>query len=203
MINLPRLLKCPVCGQYGTKEDMVRETDKRHYHKEYCHEKWKRERVFKQKEQEELDSLTDAIVKIHKLQSRQSMPKSFYPFIQDLRNDSVLFGKLDRKYKQGATYKVIEDTYDYCSEKIEWARGNKEFKTIMAELKYCFAIVKNNIENSIRANRQTKRNQVESEALSKHVESLSNVRERINQIQINKAVSNDESDQIDVTTLFD
>ncbi|MET3209682.1 UNVERIFIED_CONTAM: uncharacterized Zn finger protein (UPF0148 family) [Paenibacillus sp. PvR008] len=198
-----RLLKCPVCGQYGHKADMVRETDKRHYHKEYCHERWKRERAFKQSEQEEKDSLTDKIVKIHRLQGRASIPHSFFPFIQDVRNDSVLFGKINKRYKQGVSYKVIEDTYNYCFEKIEWARGNKEFKTIMAELKYCFAIVKSNIENSIRANRQTKRNQVESEALSKHVESMSNVRERINQIQINKVASKDEPDQIDVTTLFD
>ncbi|KAF6565330.1 hypothetical protein G9G63_09220 [Paenibacillus sp. EKM202P] len=198
-----RLLKCPICGQYGRKVDMIRETDKRHYHREYCHEKWKRERIFKQKEQQELDSLIDTIVKIHKLQGRYSVPKTFYPFIQDLRNDSVLFGRLDKKYKQGTSYEVIKNTYEYCSEKIEWARGNKEFKTLMAELKYCFAIVKNNIENSIRASRQTQRNQVESEVLNKHIESMSDVHEKITKIQISKVATNDENDQIDVTTLFD
>jgi hypothetical protein len=196
-----RLLKCPICGQYGHKRDMIREDDKRYYHIEYCHDKWKRDKEFKQKEKEELDSLVNTIVRLHKLQSVATFPRTFYPFIQELRNDSVLFGKIERRYKEGLTYKTIEDTYLYCSEKIEWARGNKEFKNIMSELKYCFAIVKNNIENYFKDGKKLSKQKAETTLLTNHVETMRDVNTVIIAAQ-SKALQNIEN-KIDITSLFD
>lgn len=153
------------------------------------------------KKKKEMDSLINTIVKLHKLNSVATFPRSFYPFIQELRNDSVLFGKIERRYKEGLTYKTIEDTYLYCSEKIEWARGNKEFKNIMSELKYCFAIVKNNIENYFRDGKKLSKQKAETEMLTNHVESMRNVNKIINDAQRN--ISKHNENEIDITTLFD
>lgn len=196
-----RLLKCPICEQHGHKANMIYEVDKRYYHKEYCHDKWERDRAFKQKEKEEMDSLIITIVKLHKLNSVATFPRTFYPFIQELRNDSVLFGKIERRYKEGITYKTIEDTYLYCSEKIEWARGNKEFKNIMSELKYCFAIVRNNIENYFKDGKKLSKQKVETEILAHHVESMKNVNKVIVAAQSKASMNN--AKNIDITTLFD
>lgn|GEM_PF-2504394 len=196
-----RLLKCPICEQYGHKDKMTRETDKKYYHNEYCHDRYLRDKAFKQKEREEMDSLINTIVRLHKLQSVATFPRTFYPFIQELRNDSVLFGKIERRYKEGLTYKTIEDTYLYCAEKIEWAKGNKEFKNVMSELKYCFAIVKNNIENYFRDGKKISKQKAETEILTSHVESMRDVNKVIIAAQ-NKAVQNNE-DKIDITSLFD
>jgi len=180
---------------------MTRETDKKYYHNEYCHDRYLRDKAFKQKEREEMDSLINTIVRLHKLQSVATFPRTFYPFIQELRNDSVLFGKIERRYKEGLTYKTIEDTYLYCAEKIEWAKGNKEFKNVMSELKYCFAIVKNNIENYFRDGKKISKQKAETEILTSHVESMRDVNKVIIAAQ-NKAVQNNE-DKIDITSLFD
>lgn len=194
-------MKCPVCEQYGHKDKMTKEADKKYYHNEYCHERYLRNKAFKQKEKEELDSLINTIVRLHKLQSISTFPRTFYPFIQELRNDSVLFGKIERRYKEGLTYKTIEDTYLYCEEKIEWAKGNKEFKNVMSELKYCFAIVKNNIENYFRDGKKLSKQKAETEILTSHVESMRDVNKVIIAAQ-NKAVQNNE-DKVDITSLFD
>lgn len=180
---------------------MIREEDKRYYHLEYCHTKWKRDRAFKLKEREEMDSLVSTIVRLHKLQSVATFPRTFYPFIQELRNDSVLFGKIERRYKEGLTYKTIEDTYLYCADKIEWAKGNKEFKNVMSELRYCFAIVKNNIENYFRDGKKLSKQKAETELLTSHVESMRDVNQVIIAAQ-NKAVQNNK-EKIDITSLFD
>jgi hypothetical protein len=196
-----RLLKCPVCEQFGHKDKMTKETDKKYYHNEYCHDRYLRDKAFKLKEKEELDSLVNTIVKLHKLQSVATFPRTFYPFIQELRNDSVLFGKIERRYKEGLTYKTIEDTYLYCSEKIEWARGNKEFKNIMSELKYCFAIVKNNIENYFKDGKKLSMQKAETEILANHVESMRDVNSIIFEAQ--HRVASRDHDEVDITTLFD
>jgi hypothetical protein len=196
-----RLLKCPICGQYGKKENMIHEEDKRYYHREFCHDKFIRDKAFKKKEKEEMDSLVNTIVRLHKLQSVTTFPRTFYPFIQELRNDSVLFGKIERRYKEGLTYKTIEDTYLYCSEKIGWAKGNKEFKNVMSELKYCFAIVKNNIENYLQDDRKLSKQKAETEILTNHVEAMRDVNSIIFEAQ-HRVISRDQ-DEVDITTLFD
>lgn len=196
-----RLLKCPVCTQFGLKADMIHEVDKKYYHLEYCHEKWLKDKAFKQKEREEMDSLINTIIRLHKFQSAATFPKTFYPFIQELRNDSVLFGKLERRYKEGITYETIENTYLYCEERIEWARGNKEFKNVMNELKYCFMIVKNNIENYIKDGKKISKHRAETVLLSSHVESMRDVNKIIHEAQ-HRLIKHDE-DEVDITTLFD
>lgn len=201
VINLARPVKCPICTQYGQKEDMKYEEDKRYYHVEYCHDRYLKDKEFKAKERLEMDQLAATIAKIHKLKAVSTIPNTFYPYIQELRNDSVLFGKISRRYKQGISYLVIENAYKYCSDKIEWAKGNKEFKNLMSELKYCFAIVKNNIENCLRDENKTSKQKAETEILINHVDSMRVVNKAINSAQNKKVFES--KDALDITTLFD
>lgn len=201
MIKLARPVKCPICTQYGQKEDMKYEEDKRYYHLEYCHERYLKEKSFKAKERLEMDRLANTIARIHKLKTVNTIPNTFYPYIQELRNDSVLFGRVNKRYKQGVTYQTIENTYTYCSEKIEWAKGNKEFKNLMSELKYCFAIVKNNIENCLRDESKSSKQKAETEILMNHVDSMRVVNKAINSAQNRKVIES--KDTLDITTLFD
>ncbi|MNX90085.1 hypothetical protein D3C86_1221190 [compost metagenome] len=180
---------------------MIRE-DKRYYHKVFCHEKYLQDKEFKQLEREQMDDLVSTIIKVHKLQGRASIPHTFYPFVQDIRNDSQLFGRMDKRYKQGVTYKVIEDTYEYCSDKIEWARGNKEFKNILSELKYCLAIVRNNIENCIREGKKNAQHRADAHLLTSRIESMQQVNKIIEKTQLENSSTN-RDEEIDVTTLFD
>ncbi|PYY28217.1 hypothetical protein [Paenibacillus illinoisensis] len=175
--------------------------DKRYYHKECCHEKYLKEKAFKANERLEMDSLAATIAKVHKLKTVSTIPNTFYPYIQELRNDSVLFGRVNKRYKQGITYRTIENTYQYCSEKIEWAKGNKEFKNLMSELRYCFAIVKNNIENCLRDENKISKQKAETEILMNHVDSMRDVNKAINNAQNKKLKENERI--LDITTLFD
>ncbi|WP_440110057.1 hypothetical protein [Paenibacillus sp. QZ-Y1] len=175
--------------------------DKRYYHVEYCHGKYLKDKEFKAKERLEMDQLANTIARIHKLKTVSTIPNTFYPYIQELRNDSVLFGRVSKRYKQGITYQTIENTYTYCSEKIEWAKGNKEFKNLMSELKYCFAIVKNNIENCLRDESKSAKQKAETEILINHVDSMRNVNKAISNAQTKRV--NENKDLLDITTLFD
>lgn len=202
MISLARPVKCPVCEKSGDREDMTyEEKSKRYYHQQGCIDTFNKDKEFKAKERDELESLMNIIVKVHKLSSRSSIPHSFYPYIQDIRNDSSLFGKIAKRYKEGISYKTLEDTYNFCTDKIEWARGNKEFKNILSEMKYCLAIVKNNIENSIKERRNNAASSSKVQHLHSHIESMQSVNKIIQHAQ--QQNKHKEDDEIDITSLFD
>lgn len=143
-------VKCRFCEKKDTeRSDMIFEehitsggnSQKKYYHND-CYPKYLIEKEFKEKEQKELDNLIETILNIHKL---ESIPQQFYPFIQDLRNGTVLFGKKKKKYKKGYPYSLIAKTYKYCQDSIEYWKKNKEFDSTMGELKYAWAIINDKI----------------------------------------------------------
>lgn len=106
-----------------------------------CYPKYLKEKEFKEKEAKELDHLVEVIIEIH-----GGIHQRFYPFLQDLRNGTVLLGRNKRKkYKEGYPYPLIADTYLYCRESIEYWKKNKEFDSLLSELKYGFMIVNDKI----------------------------------------------------------
>lgn len=146
-----RKVKCKCCGLTDTpKKDMsqyVYYTDKgnevsENVHKD-CYEQHVKNKEFYKKEYIELDSLYETIMRIHQL---KSFPPNFFPMIQELRNGTILVGrKKKKKYKEGYPYPLIEKTYEYCQESIEYWKKNKEFTTIMQELMYCWMIINSKI----------------------------------------------------------
>lgn len=140
---MARQVKCQQCGQKGDKEKMIQEKSKKYYHAEVCHGKFIKQQEFKTKEREELHNLVELIKDIH---DKEVIPGGFFPYLQGLRNGDVLFGKVKKQYKKGVSFNLIADTYEYCKDKIDWAKKNKRFDDTMQELKYGLAIVKNNID---------------------------------------------------------
>ena len=81
---------------------------KRRFHKD-CHEQFLIDKKFKEKEKAELDSWIETIKDVHRL---KTVPRQFYPYINDLRNGNELFGKVgEKKSKEGYEFSVIEATY--------------------------------------------------------------------------------------------
>ena len=191
-------VKCQWCQNKDEKETMTSEQigkQNRYYHPN-CYDQYLIDKEFKQQERLELDSLVDVIKRVHDI---KIIPNQFYPYLQQLRNDDVLFGKLKKQYKQGVSYKVITDTYEYCQKDIAWAKGNKDFKQVMAELKYGLAIVKNNIENMTREKHKRIALEEKEKELKKQGETFKQIQERVKQSQAKK----EDEDKVDLTTLLD
>ncbi|MCR4362086.1 hypothetical protein NUG13_12175 [Bacillus subtilis] len=168
---MARLIKCQYCGVKDTvKEEMETEyvgknkTPKR-YHK-HCYEEHLKEKEFKEKERRELDNLVEVIKNIYGF---KKFPSTIYPYLQDLRNGTEFFGKKKQKYKEGYTYDVIAEGFDYCSETIEYWNARKTFNSDTARVRYGLAIVcdKLSIVEERRKQREEQQRQIE-----RHVENV-------------------------------
>lgn len=143
-------VKCRFCENKDTERDEMEVEEhktkggniqRKYFHKK-CYPKYIQEKEFKEKESDEMDKLVETIMKVHEI---DNLPHQFYPFIQDLRNGTVLFGKKKKKYKEGYPYSLIAKTYLHCSESIKYWKKNKDFSSTMIELKYCWAIINDKI----------------------------------------------------------
>jgi len=139
-----RKVKCQWCEIKDEKEKMVKEHSKGYIHIE-CLPKYIKDKEMKQKEREKKDKLAAKIAEVYELESIQLIPHQIWPYIEDIRNDSNLFGKLGKNYKAGIPYEGIALTFEYCKEKIREVRRTKEFKNFQMEIRYGLAIIKNNI----------------------------------------------------------
>lgn len=186
---------------------MLYETNKKYYHIKNCHSLYIRDKAFKAQERQEMDELTDTIVRIMGYSSRQSIPSTFYSsYLQPFRNDDVLFGKLDKRYKKGFSYKTIEDTFLFCEVSIKKYIGLKReknsFKDILGELRYTWKIVRENVENMLKAEIKVDKQSVSNHNLIESIELHDDVNERIKSVQkqINKE---DKTNRVDIASLFD
>jgi hypothetical protein len=117
--------------------------------KGYIHKKcipeYEADKEFKRGERLKKDALATTIANIYDFPTIQFIPHQFYPYLEDMRNDSKLFGKLGKSYKNGLPYESISYTYQYCKDRIREANRSKEFKNTLAMLKYGLAIVRNSV----------------------------------------------------------
>ncbi|GAA0347985.1 hypothetical protein GCM10008931_44100 [Oceanobacillus oncorhynchi subsp. oncorhynchi] len=143
--TISRKYVCQWCREKDIDENMtivkIGKNNKR-YHKGKCYDLYKKYNESKEREKLELDSLVETIKELHNI---EVIPGRFYPFLQDLRNGNEMFGKMGtRKSKAGYPYKIIEKTYLFCQDKINWALQNINADTF-GMLKYTKAIVESNI----------------------------------------------------------
>lgn len=112
---------------------------KKFYHK-HCFVEHQQEKQFKAEEAEKLDKLVETLKKIYGV---KTVPPQAYPFLQKLRNGEPVYGKQDcsKRYKEGYDYLLIEETFDYCSETIEYYNGTKGFNGFMQAFKYALSII--------------------------------------------------------------
>ncbi len=97
-------VKCGFCGVKSEKPLMLQDINKKYYHILTCYDEFLINKVFKQKEFEEKLKLSHKIAEIYGLESIQLIPHQFYPYVEDMRNDSKLFGRLGKSYKNGIKY---------------------------------------------------------------------------------------------------
>lgn len=169
---MARKLKCQRCGVADTEKDDLefelvgeKRPVKKYYHKT-CFEEHLKDKEFKAKEREELDKLIEVIKNIYGV---KLVPDSVYPYLQDLRNGNKFFGKFDYKYKQGYTYDLIAETFEYCSDTIEYWNGRKSFNGFSGALKYGLAIVCDKL-SVVEQRRQRKEEQ--RRLIEKHIENV-------------------------------
>lgn len=145
---MTRKVKCYWCGEVDYPDEMIKGIYPRGYLHTHCIEPYKEDKENKRKEIEGKTKLAEKIAEVYQLNSIQDIPHQFYPYIQDVRNDSQLFGKLRKNYKNGIPYEGIALTYEYCKEKIREVKRVKEFDNFLSELRYGLAIVRNNVVNA-------------------------------------------------------
>jgi transposase len=187
--------KCQYCKESGLLDSMTFEMSngkkpvKKFYH-ENCYSDYLKDKEFKQKEAEELDILVE---KIKEIFGAKAVPSSIYPYLQDLRNGTKFFGKYDYKYKGGYTYDLITETFDYCSETIEYWVARKNFNGLTSALKYSLAIVCDKLQ--VVENRRKQREK-QRQLIDKHIENV-DVEAQEFETSYKKKQSNDISDFLD------
>lgn len=116
------LVKCPICEQRGHKENMIQE-DKRYYHVEYCHDKWKRDKEATRIENQQWDDLYQYIIKLHDI---IVLPKGNITRLKDLRAGfDTKSGKRERKWRTGADFLLMLEAYKLAEDSIKWCIANK------------------------------------------------------------------------------
>jgi hypothetical protein len=197
--------KCQFCGFKDDVSELVKGVHSKGYIHKKCIHEYEVEKAFKEKERSEMDSLTDTIVHIMGYKNRQSIPHTFYSsYLQPFRNDDVLFGKIEKNFKQGFTYKTIEETFNYkkadIQKYINMKRQKNEFENTLHELRYAWKIVRENIENMLRDKKKAVSKETSVIATSKHIEAMTDVALRIKEVQHRPM---QEDDEVDITKLFD
>jgi len=140
--------KCQWCNLDDTlMEDMKFEVVgekrpiKKFYHK-HCHELFLERQAFLDKEAKELDELRLVIEEIYGVQ-KQGLSKEAYSLLQKLRNGEPVFKKQNtgKRYKQGFTYPLIKETFEHCSDSIEYYNRVKNFTGFMNAFRYALTVI--------------------------------------------------------------
>ena len=174
VIILPRKCKCCLCKSDIDVDKAIIYTDINHktpkklkFCSNECMYKYISELEFKAQEKQDFADLCKYIINICDL---KYIPNGFFIILNDLRNGTIRKnGIVIKNNKQGVQWSELLITYKYCSEKIKWALDNKDFKSDMAKLNYCLAIVKNNIDKAMfnyRKNKNDKDINIENIVLS-------------------------------------
>lgn len=165
--------KCQWCKEHGNMEEMVIELTnsakpvKKFYHKD-CHEEFLKDKAFKEQEQKEKDELNDVIKKIYGV---KEVPNSAWVLLEKLRGGNPVFGKqnIGKRYKEGYKYSLIKETFEYCSDTIEYWNGVKSFNGFMSAFRYALSIV---IDKIYFVEQRAKQREKSAIAMKKHIEEI-------------------------------
>lgn len=168
-----RKLKCQWCGNKSPRSEMkqvkVGVTTKvnKYYHKEKCYDDFLEEEKFKEEEAKKKESLYQTVMKIYDI---KALPNSFYMQIEGLRHGNRVFQRqnMGKRYRQGYDYDLIEESYEFSKDSIEWSLENKAFTTLANALNYGLSIIINNIY-SVEKRRESRRSKEHMEKLSDNV----------------------------------
>lgn len=176
MIIIARNVKCQKCNKLDTPKDemefeLVGKTKqtKKYYHKS-CYVEHLKDKQFKEEERVRLDSLVLVIQKIYGI---EQLPHQVYPFLQKLRNGEQVFGnqQTGKRYKMGYPYEIIEESYLYCEDTLNYWNSQKDFGGFMNAFKYGIAII---IDKLYIVEQKVKDKESKEALANKHSESISN-----------------------------
>lgn len=184
-----RLLKCPICSQYGKKENMVREEDKRYYHKEFCHDKWKQNKEATRIENQQWDDLYQYIIKLHDI---IVLPKGNITRLKDLRAGfDTKSGKRERRYRNGPDFLLMLEAYKLAEDNIKWCIVNKlDSGNDTRAINYCISIMLDKLNDAFvrRKNKEQQKEQFEKTKVTDQDKTITPT------ININKNIKKDEMD---------
>lgn len=138
--------KCFYCKEKESKANMVELIEdenldlKRYFHK-HCYDSFLEEKEFKNKESQELDELVETIKDIFEI---TIVPKDVFVIINNIRNGESFGGKkknTTKRYKEGYTYSLINETFKHCRESIIYSLKTKDFNGLMNSFRYAIVIV--------------------------------------------------------------
>ena len=132
------MVKCYYCKKSDDKDktDLIFQLPNKKYVHRKCYDTVVREN-------KERDDLIEEIKRIHNI---VTIPHSFYPFLQDLRNGTDRCkGSSIKKRKQGYRYIIIKKTYQLYEKTIKEGIRTKKITDEMNKLLYSYAIVTNKI----------------------------------------------------------
>ena len=169
----------------------------KYYHEEDCYDAFIEEEKFKEKEAREKDSLVQTVMDIYDV---KALPNTFYMQMEGLRHGNRLFSrqKLGWRYREGYEYNLIEESYLYSKDSIDWSLEKKAFVNLSNALNYGLTIVINNMYN-VELIRDTKRNKEHMEKVADNVREEDDLPANFYESSYQKA----ETDDHDISFLLD
>lgn len=165
--------KCQWCGIDDTlMEDMEFEVKgekapkKLFFHKD-CYGDYREKQDFLDKERAEKDALVEVINDIYR--PKGGIPRQAYPFLEAIRNGEPVFGdkqQIGKRYKEGYSYDLIRETYEHCTETIEYWNSVKGFDGFMQAFKYGLSII---IDKIYMVEQRVLERQKQERMIEKHV----------------------------------
>lgn len=142
-----RKVKCQFCGVTDTPKDemefeMVGETKpvRKNYHK-HCWEKHLKHKEFIADEMVKKNELNEVLKQIYGV---KEIPNQAWVLLEKLRGGNPVFGakqQTGKRYREGYEYPLIKETFEHCSDTIEYWNGVKNFNGFMSAFKYALSIV--------------------------------------------------------------
>lgn len=167
---MARKLKCQWCGGKSERPEMkkiTKGTVNKYYHAKICYQEYLAEEEFKKEEAIQRDSLYKQVMEIYGV---KILPNSFYMQIEGVRHGNRVFSKqkIGKRYREGYEYDLIEESYKFSRDSIEWSLKNKAFVNLANALNYGLSIVINNIY-SVEKRRQKIQSRKDMEKLSENI----------------------------------
>lgn len=132
-------------------------------HKGECYEKFIAHQAFLDEELNKQNELDLVVKEIH--QVNFPLPRNYWTMIQDIRNGTTRYKRDFKKhYREGVGYDVLKEAYLMSRQNIEWARLNKRFKNLEAELRYCLIIAHSKVNDAHKKMKRTEQSIKQTEA---------------------------------------
>lgn len=166
-----RTKKCAWCKISDTPKSQMEEVKAgeknfNHYHKGTCYESYLQEKANKEKESAELDVLVEVIKKIYGV---KVLGNNAYNLLYGIRNGATHSNK-NNKAKKGYDFLLIAETFEYCTDTIEYWNAKKDFNGMDNALRYGLSIVSSKLPVVEKRKKEREKNKIAVEEHTKNIE---------------------------------